>query len=82
MLSLGKSQLFRCMIIDVKVIFKDWLVALLKDKNLTYEQLGDLIGVSHGAVGGWVRGRYTPDPAAFSRLDALCYTCGSVGRRI
>jgi transcriptional regulator with XRE-family HTH domain len=36
--------------------FKKWLLAQIQANNWTYESLGNLIGVSHGAIGGWVRG--------------------------
>lgn len=68
MLSLDKSQLFCSNIDNVTENFKDWLAALLKSRDLTYEELGAIIGVSHGAVGGWVRGKYTPDVPSVLQL--------------
>jgi transcriptional regulator with XRE-family HTH domain len=48
--------------------FKEWLLGQIKSRGWTYESLGNLIGVSHGAVGGWVRGKYLPDPTSLKQL--------------
>lgn len=53
--------------------FKEWLLEQLKKNDWTYEGLGDLIGVSHGAVGGWVRGKFLPDPSSLRQLAKVTH---------
>ncbi len=51
--------------------FSDFLRRQLKENNWTYTQLGELIGVTHGAVGTWVRGTSLPDPRSLRALAEL-----------
>lgn len=67
-LSLLQSQVVCGTILCVAENFRDWLVGIIRERDLTYEQLGNEIGVSHGAIGGWVRGKYLPDPTSLKRL--------------
>lgn len=60
--------MFSLTIIDVAQNFKEWLRGQIQANGWTYESLGNLIGVSHGAVGGWVRGKYLPDPISLKQL--------------
>jgi transcriptional regulator with XRE-family HTH domain len=34
-----------------------------RENNLTFKEMSERIGVSHGAVGSWARGNYAPDRA-------------------
>lgn len=53
---------------SVSLAFRTWLVDQLKKNKWTYEKLGNEIGISHGAIGGWVRGKYLPDPISLRKL--------------
>lgn len=51
--------------------FPDFVRSLLSEKDWSYEHLGGLIGVSHGAIGGWVRGTSLPEPKSLRALADL-----------
>lgn len=72
-LSLGESQVFSLTILGVAENFKKWLAGQLSKNKWSYEALGNLIGVSHGAVGGWARGKYLPDPPSIKRLAKVTH---------
>jgi transcriptional regulator with XRE-family HTH domain len=48
--------------------FQDFLRKVLKDNGWSYGQLGELIGVTQGAIGTWVRGTSDPDPKSIRAL--------------
>lgn len=54
--------------VSVSLAFREWLADQLKNNKWTYEKLGNEIGISHGAIGGWVRGKYLPDPISLRKL--------------
>lgn len=54
--------------VTVSLDFKPWLIGQLESNGWTYEELGNKIGVTAGAVGFWVRGKYLPDPTSLRKL--------------
>lgn len=53
---------------SVSLAFKNWLIDQKKKRKWTNEKLGNEIGISHGAVGSWARGKYLPDPTSLRKL--------------
>lgn len=41
--------------------FKENLIKLRKEKNLSQKELGDILGVSYSAISAWELGRNEPD---------------------
>lgn len=54
--------------------FAEWLGKYLEDNRLSYEQFGELVGKSHGAVGSWVRGKYEPDGDTLQKVAEATHT--------
>ena len=55
----------------MKENFQDFLRKTLDENDWSYKQLAELIGVTHGAVGTWIRGTSQPDPKQVRALAEL-----------
>ena len=58
---------------DIKKTFGEKIKRLRKSKNLTQEQLGEILGVSSKSISRWENGKNLPD---YSILNSLCNTLG------
>ena len=48
-----------------------FIAELRKEKNLTQEQLGEKLGVTHKAVSKWENGKCLPDPSLYKSLCSI-----------
>lgn len=46
----------------------DWLRGKLAEGDLTYEKLGEKVGVRHSSISQWVNGKHLPEPKQLLRL--------------
>jgi transcriptional regulator with XRE-family HTH domain len=54
--------------------FNEFVTEQLRENAWTYEKLGELVGMSYGAVGSWVRDESLPDPLALRKLAEVTHT--------
>ena len=48
-----------------------FIAELRKEKNLTQEQLGEKLGVTHKAISKWENGKCLPDPSLYKPLCSI-----------
>ena len=51
--------------------FKKWLLEAIERLEMTYDEFGQLVGVSHSSVSQWVSGKHLPEPKQVIKIAEI-----------